>query len=355
MYTISLRSIKKLKIILFLITCFLVLLFFGAFHHAFEKDFFSNFHYPYDGDIEPLVIQLKNNQTPNIPTINNYNFYYYKNCDTKCRGVTDLRLVYLIKSSVANFDRRVAIRSSWGFQKRFSDVEIRTLFLIGLQSDDNMQASLNEESQKYKDIIQANYTDSYFNNTYKTMSGFEWVMKYCKNAKFYMFVDDDYYVSTKNVLRFLRFPTNYPNYLKEPLGNIHNLIQHRQLLQGVDFSLDDDVRLYTGYAFQSSPHRHYISKWYVSLDEYPYHMWPAYVSGGAYILSNAALVDIFDDIYVGILAYKAKIEPFHSEEFHFYKRSYSRKGYDYVVASHGYSNTQELVAVWNEQKSIGNA
>lgn len=95
-------------------------------------------------------------------------------------------------------------------------------------------------------------------------------------------------------------------------------------------------------------------------------MWPAYVSGGAYILSNAALVDMyyaslytkhfrFDDIYVGILAYKAKIEPFHSEEFYFYKKPYSRKGFDYVVASHGYSNTQELVAVWNDQKSIGNA
>lgn len=263
MYTISLRSITKLKFLLYIVTCFSVLFFFGVFHHAFEKDFFSNFHYPYDGDIEPLVMQLKNNQTPNIPPINNYNFRYYTKCDTKCRGVTDLRLVYIIKSSLANFDRRVAIRSSWGFQKRFSDVEIRTVFLVGLQTGDKMQASLNEESQKYNDIIQSNYTDSYFNNTYKTMSGFQWAMKYCKNAKFYMFVDDDYYVSTKNVLRFIRFPTNYPNYLKEPLGNIYNLIhtQHRQLLQGVDFSLADDVRLYTGYAFQSSPHRHYISKW----------------------------------------------------------------------------------------------
>jgi hypothetical protein len=32
-------------------------------------------------------------------------------------------------------------------------------------------------------------------------------------SRFYMFVDDDYYVSTRNLLRFLRNPVNYPRYL----------------------------------------------------------------------------------------------------------------------------------------------
>lgn len=95
-------------------------------------------------------------------------------------------------------------------------------------------------------------------------------------------------------------------------------------------------------------------------------MWPPYVSAGAYILSNAALKDMyyasfytkhfrFDDIYVGILAYKTKIEPFHSEDFYFYKKPYNRLAYEYVVASHGYGDAKELVTVWNEQKSLGNA
>lgn len=263
MHPLQFLTRKKLRLILLGLVCFFLLLVFGVFHHPLEKDFYTEFQYPYDGDIENLVLKLKHNQTPEIPKINSYNFYYYKSCDRKCRDIIDLRLVYIVKSAPQNFDRRLAIRSSWGFQRRFSDVEIRTVFLIGLQNRAELQVSINEESRRFNDIIQANYTDSYFNNTYKTMSGFEWAMKYCQNAKFYMFIDDDYYISTKNVLRFLRFPTNYPRYLKEPLGNLRNLIGQRRPLQEIQFELDDNVRLYTGYAFRSAPHRHYISKWYV--------------------------------------------------------------------------------------------
>lgn len=104
----------------------------------------------------------------------------------------------------------------------------------------------------------------------------------------------------------------------------------------------------------------------MSLNDWPYHMWPPYVSGGAYILSRAALQDMyyasfytkrfkFDDIYVGILAYKTKIEPFHCEDFCFYKKPYGKREYRYVIGSHGYGDPNEMVAMWNEQKSLGNA
>lgn len=102
------------------------------------------------------------------------------------------------------------------------------------------------------------------------------------------------------------------------------------------------------------------------MEEYPYHLWPPYISAGAYVLSNAALKDMyyahfyikhfkFDDIYVGILAFKTKIEPFHCEYFHFNKQPYSNFSFKYVIASHGYGNPNEMVRVWNQQKSLGNA
>ncbi|XP_050307330.1 beta-1,3-galactosyltransferase brn [Anthonomus grandis grandis] len=366
MYPIRFFTWKKLKLILFTTLLFFLLVVFGVFHHPLEKNFYTDFKYPFDGDIERLVLKLKSNQTPEVPIINSYNFTFYKSCDNKCRGVSHLQLVYIIKSASKHFQRRLAIRRSWGFQRRFSDVEIRTVFLIGITNDNTINKSVEEESQKYSDIVLANYVDTYFNNTYKTMSGFEWAMKHCSKSKFYMFVDDDYYVSTKNLLRFLRFPTNYPGYLKEPLGSFRNLIRKPQGLNVIEFELDDDVRLYTGYAFKSAPHRHYFSKWYISLEEYPYHLWPPYVSAGAYVLSNAALKDMyyasfytkhfrFDDIYVGILAYKTNIEPLHSEEFAFNKKPYSPLNYQYLVSSHGYGNPEEMVSVWNQQKSLGHA
>lgn len=342
----------KIKHFLCLISVFLIVVVSGLFTHLLEYDYHTDFKYPYDGDIQQSLLQLQQNQVPDIAPINVYNYEYVIKSKNKCI-VEDqtLRLVYIIKSAPENLDRRNAIRKTWGYQKRFSDVEIRTVFILGVKL--GMQDKINEESLQYHDIVQANFTDSYFNNTIKTMMGFKWAITHCTNAKFYMFVDDDYYISTKNVLRFVRNPGHYPEYVKNYKFNKDKLME---------FELPDDVRLYAGYVFFSAPHRHYFSKWFVTLNEYPFHMWPPYVTAGAYVLSHQALVDLyygsfytqhfrFDDIYIGLVAKKVQIEPFHCEHFHFYKKTYD---YNFTIASHGYSPT-ELVRTWTQQKSSGNA
>lgn len=346
----------------------LTLHFFGVFTHLFEKDFTKGFHYPYDGDIHSYIEKLRNNQTPDIPPINEYSYNFIKNPKSKCNNVDELKLVYLVKSQRSNFEQRRAIRKSWGYEHRFSDVEIRTVFLLGIEDETNIKTEekINEEFKKYNDLVQADFLDSYFNNTIKTMIGFKWAVKFCANTQFFMFVDDDYYVSTKNVLRYVRNPTNYPQYVLNSEHHLKLKMKRRKLNDIFDYELPADVRLYSGYVFSSSPLRHRISKWYVSLEEYPYDRWPPYVTAGAYILSKEALIDMyytsyytkhfrFDDVYVGILAYKAKIEPFHSEYFHFYKQKYNKVSYEFTVASHGYNDPEELKTVWSEQKSLGNA
>lgn len=84
------------------------------------------------------------------------------------------------------------------------------------------------------------------------------------------------------------------------------------------------------------------------------------------MVSREALVDFyytsyftqlfrFDDIWLGLIAKKAGVRPFHCDEFHFDRKPYSVRGYRYVVASHGYSDPAELERVWNKQKEAGNA
>lgn len=209
-------------------------------------------------------------------------------------------------------------------------------------------------------------------------------------------MDDDYYVSVKNVLMFVRNPINYPEYLEEahevmrkaarglsstfksennksydilldhgiPVTNSHRKRQTRHIL---DYELTDDVRLFTGYVFTSSPHRHKSSKWYIPLSEYPWHLWPIYVTSGAYILSREALHDMyfsslytkhfrFDDIFLGLVAMKAHIEPLHSDQFHFHRAPYSEPySYKYLIASHGFSNSKEMLNVWTQVRSAGYA
>ncbi|XP_011302131.1 beta-1,3-galactosyltransferase brn [Fopius arisanus] len=426
-----LRMISRIKlkhVLLLLVTLFLLDVF-GAFTHVFELSYDKYFKYPYEGDIHGFIDSIKHRKKPNVDPINDYNFSYIHDCKDFCNTQNDfrsLRIVFLVKSSAEHFQRRVAIRSTWGFKKRFFDVPTRTIFLLGLhKGDDELQKKIDEEAETYKDILQANFIDSYYNNTIKTMIGFKWAYNHCRNSKFYFFVDDDIYVSVKNVLRFIRNPAYYPEYLKDPNrlvkreveevpkdlvrnpranarekilmrrregwtrhnktrmpsgdglkgvddleDKFNNSTVYKKLTRGrrqvFDFELPDDVKLFAGYVFVSSPHRHKTSKWYVSLEEYPFHLWPPYVTAGAYVLSKAAMIEMyltslytqhfrFDDIFLGLVAKKADIEPFHCDEFHFYKKDYTKFNYKYVISSHGYGNPEELMEIWNEQKGMGNA
>ncbi|XP_076247310.1 beta-1,3-galactosyltransferase brn [Calliopsis andreniformis] len=451
--TFRFASKIQLKYVCICVGFIMLLDFFGAFTHLLEIDYDTNFVYPYEGDVHEFVNALRHNDKPAVDPINEYNYTFILDNKQKCvdAGYNKFRVVYVVKSAMENFEQRMAIRNSWGFEKRFFDVPSKTVFMLGIRpQNEELQAQVKAEATKYKDIIQANFIDTYYNNTIKTMMSFKWLVKYCSNSKFYMFVDDDIYVSVKNVLRFIRNPTNYPDYLKEPkkfiahkrevkdsdfnkepdvkdvitetnisIPNRRDLFDHENIKETLntdkinhtlkeyffkkvpitvaindsikdyktntntlpssqtfapnrnkrqifDFELPDDVRLFAGFVIVSSPHRHKSSKWYVSLSEYPYHLWPPYVTAGAYILSKEGLLDMyytsfytkhfkFDDIFLGLVAKKADIEPFHCEEFHFYKKEYTKFNYKYVITSHGYGNPTELLNIWNEQKALGNA
>jgi len=362
----------------FVAFCFL-LDYLGAFTHFFELDYHAAFEYPLEGDVRKWAEQLKRGDTPDVTPINDHTYTILKTAKGKCHDeeghYVKQRVVYVVKSALSHFERREVIRRTWGYEKRFSDVPIRTVFLLGSGADVGVQEKIHEEASKYKDIVQGDFLDTYFNNTLKSMMGLRWAAEQCPTARFYFFVDDDYYVSTRNVLRFLRNPVNYPAYLEDPVvsfdddGVNQNQAPHRsrKLNQLVDFDLPEDVELYAGFVFHSAPHRHKPGKFYVSLEEYPFHLWPPYVTAGAYVLSRAALIDFyygsyfvkrfrFDDVYMGILAKKLGIEPFNSEEFYFERKPVvAAVDYRYVVASHGFGNPRELEAVWNNQKMAGNA
>ncbi|XP_050070143.1 beta-1,3-galactosyltransferase brn [Anopheles maculipalpis] len=390
----------KLKYVLATLLGLYTLQFFGAFTHFFEKDFESTFDYPLNGDILSDVYQLRHGQQPARQPINRYNYSYITDCEHKCKEDDRLiapRLVFIVKSAMEHFDRRATIRKTWGYERRFSDVKIRTVFVLGrsrIVPNRRLQSLVDLEYSTYRDIIQADFVDDYFNNTIKTMMGFRWAVSYCPRAKFYMFADDDFYVSAKNLLRYVRNPVNYPEYLEETdeaLRKLARRLAHttdnngenrtgtgdemtaspnrtrtkRQLM--TEMELPPNVKLFSGFVFRSAPHRHRSSKWYVSLDEYPWDMWPTYVTAGAFLLSHEALFEMyyvsmytkhfrFDDIFLGIVAMKAGIEPLHSEEFYFHKAPYlGPQSYKYVLATHGYDEPAELTKVWNEIRASGYA
>jgi len=388
------RQLKKWG--LALVILFAVLEISGLKYRLFEKDYSSQFDYPMFGDItrqvDDILLSLSGSESGDKVNVMNAP---YKNVqeDRKFTALMDpekcsvsdsentpqrIRVVYVVKSAPDHFDRRDAIRKTWGYEKRFSDVPIRTVFLIGQTDSRNIQDRLNDEHVKNGgDLVQGDFYDSYYNNTLKTLMGLKWAAKVCTDARFYAFVDDDYYVSTRNLLRFLRNPVNYPRYLQDPTIDFDDVLnqnkafnqrQGRQLKQMIEFDLPEDALLYAGFVHPSSrPQRHWFGKWSVSMDQYPYHKYPPYVTAGAYVLSSEALKKfyygtmfvkpyIFDDVYLGIVAKKLDIEPFHCPQFWFHRpHPYKVKDFMYTVASHEFSDPSELEKVWHQQKQAGNA
>ena len=74
-------------------------------------------------------------------------------------------------------------------------------------------------------MFQFTFIDEYFNNTLKTINGMRWCKENCIRSKFFLFVDDDFYVSVKNILLFLRNPSLYPEYLEDNKEQMRKLNQ----------------------------------------------------------------------------------------------------------------------------------
>ena len=65
----------------------------------------------------------------------------------------------------------------------------------GDDEDYSKKLQLLIESEKFNDLIQQDFTDTYYNNTLKTCMAIKWINNYCSNSKYYLLIDDDFYLS----------------------------------------------------------------------------------------------------------------------------------------------------------------
>lgn len=180
----------------------------------FQKDY-AQFDYPIYGNIYPYVQQIRAGQIPDVQpiTFHNYTFLYPQ--EDVCLQKVDL--VFVVKSALTNFYERSIVRQTWGDENRFLDVKIKTVFILGVgdESDDQLKSWIDAEMIVHKDLVIVDFRDSYYNNTIKTIMALKWGVSYCKSARYFALVDDDIYLSTKNLLMFLRDPKNYPETIKD--------------------------------------------------------------------------------------------------------------------------------------------
>ena len=83
------------------------------------------------------------------------------------------------------------------------------MFLIGSSTNSSIQDDILKENDWYNDLIQVDVIENYYNVSFKTLMGLRWAYENCFNAKYFLFIDNDYYLSVKNLLLFLRNPSEY--------------------------------------------------------------------------------------------------------------------------------------------------
>ena len=163
------------------------------------------------------------NQTRDIrklirPTENTFNLIPTNVCDG---DKNHLLLLIVVTSAINNFDNRQAIRESWGKELKEYDSKVKMIFLVGEESSNyaNIQQNIVIESDQHRDILQASFTESYYNLTIKSLNMLKWFSETCQkqNYEYLMKVDDDVYINIDQVYDLI-IENTHPNILT---GFIH--------------------------------------------------------------------------------------------------------------------------------------
>ena len=181
--------------------------------------------------------------------------------DDVCPKNESLLLVVYVHSAIDNRQRRELIRPTWASRSIFNR-HLRVLFMLGSSTNRELMKQIQFEYDTYRDIVQQTFIDAYRNLTYKGIMALTWISRHCQQAKYILKTDDDMLINMFAIVNHLYILTNvYPNEAWH--STIACLIWKRMRVT-----------------------RDPTSKWFVSVDEYPYEHFEPYCSGSAYFLTR---------------------------------------------------------------------
>ncbi|XP_026216562.1 N-acetyllactosaminide beta-1,3-N-acetylglucosaminyltransferase 2-like [Anabas testudineus] len=244
-------------------------------------------------------------------------------------------LLLAVKSLIPHFDRRQAIRETWGRAGVIANRTVVTVFLLGntVSADHfpNLLEMLAHEAKLYKDILQWDYRDTFFNLTLKDVLFLEWFNKHCPQTKYILKGDDDVFVNTLQIIELL-----------EGLSEV----------KAKDFFIGDVIN-------NAAPHRDSKLKYFIpeSVFEGQY---PAYAGGGGYLYSGELALRLhnvsrevalypIDDVYTGMCLKKLGLVPEKHTGFRTFdieeKYRYSPCIYRNLMLVHS-RTPQEMLTIW---------
>ncbi|XP_029294886.1 N-acetyllactosaminide beta-1,3-N-acetylglucosaminyltransferase 2a [Cottoperca gobio] len=210
-----------------------------------------------------------------------------------CDGKPFLLLV--VKSQIPHFDRRQAIRETWGRAGVLANRTVATVFLLGnalpVDHFPDLLGMLGHEAELHKDLLQWDYRDTFYNLTLKEVLFLEWFSQNCPHAQYILKGDDDVFVNTLRIIDFL-----------EGLSE----------MKAKDLFIGDVIR-------DAGPLRNPKLKYFVPESVF-LGQYPPYAGGGGYLLSREIALRLhnasrqvvlypIDDVYTGMCLKKLGLAP----------------------------------------------
>lgn len=293
------RRIRKYQCMRLMTTCLVVSLMMACWEQMGVVSHIKSYSYRY------LVNCFTNvNRTFTIPREEARafsSFAYLLDHPHKCAG-QDVLLLLFVKSSPENTRRRDDIRSTWGNETYIQSAlgaTVKVLFALGAPERSErgwpglQQQQLIQENRLHGDLIQQDFLDSFHNLTLKLLLQFHWKHSRCAHARFLMTADDDVFIHMPNLVRYL---------------------QDTASRGAVDFWVG---KVHRG----APPVRSKDSKYYVSLEMYPWLSYPDYTAGSGYVVSGDVAERVYhatltlnaslyiDDVFMGICANAIGVSP----------------------------------------------
>ncbi|KAK2835404.1 hypothetical protein Q5P01_015888 [Channa striata] len=216
----------------------------------------------------------------------------------KCAGEVDLLIV--IKSIATQHDRREVIRKTWGKEQVLDGKKIKTLFLLGKPSDEreraNHQKLVEYEDHIFRDILQWDFLDTFYNLTLKETHFLKWFHTFCPSVRYVFKGDDDVFVSVKNIFEFLESSSHEKNLF---VGDV---------------------------IFNARPIRIKENKYYVPHALYNKDVYPPYAGGGGFLMDGklvrrlhwvADTLELYpiDDVFLGMCLEVLQVTPLKHNAF----------------------------------------
>ena len=132
------------------------------------------------------------------------------------------------------------------------DVEL--VFLIGKSFSDDIDEAVLDEAEKFDDIVQGTYEDTYKNLSLKALNGLEYRKLHCNKPDYILAIDDDTYVDIPSFKTHLQRLKKSKNFIECSQRTVVNGKVWRE------------------------------GRWAVPLNVYPAERYPTYCNGPCYLM-----------------------------------------------------------------------